>query len=188
MNFPQLYVNAWPIQVSCTKLGKSIFVPFLFSTIRPPKTCFLIQPNKMILSPMLDGLISPITAGHLEKICRKALLSVSGVCVFPSHLLVNFQESAIKVIGWEVTVSWITTLTLASLIILSSSAKGYAHPCGFKPQWFTFTKALSPSRCCLPSVCAHVVWPALAPRTFGQSFAGLLRGIIHLWGTLVVLE
>lgn len=76
-----------------------------FFTIRPPKTCFLIQPNKMILSPMLDGLISPITAGHLEKICKKALLSFSGVCVFPSHLLVNFQESAIKVIGWEVTVS-----------------------------------------------------------------------------------
>lgn len=148
--------------------------------------CFLIQPNKMILSPLLDGLISLITAGHLEKICKKAFLFFS--FVFPSHFLVNFQESAIKVIWWEVAVSWITTLTLASLIILSSSAKGYAHPCGFKPQWFTFTKALSPSRCCLPSVCAHVVWPAFALRTVGQSFAGLLQGIIHLWGTLVVLE
>lgn len=55
----------------------------------------------MILSPLLDGLVS-LTAGLLEKIYRKAF---SGVCDFPFHLLVNFQESAIKVIGWEVTVS-----------------------------------------------------------------------------------
>lgn len=111
----------------------------------------------MIHLPLLGVLISLFPTGHLEKIHIKTFLSFYGVCVFSFHLLVNFQKSAIKVI-WEVTVCWITTLTLASLIILSSSAKGYAHPCGFKPQWFTFTRALSPSHCCLPSICAHVVW------------------------------
>lgn len=29
-----------------------------------------------------------------------------------------------------------TALTLASLITLSSNAKGYIHPCGFGPHWF----------------------------------------------------
>lgn len=100
VNFPQMYVNTLPIKVSSSRLGKKHLFPSPFFTIRSPKT-FLIQPNKMILSPLLDGLIS-LTAGLLEKTYRKVF---SGVCDFPFHLLVNFQESAIKVIGWEVTVS-----------------------------------------------------------------------------------
>lgn len=50
-----------------------------------------------------------------------------------------------------------TALTLASLITLSSNAKGYIHPCGFGPHWFAFMKALSPFLWRLPSLCSHRV-------------------------------
>lgn len=40
-----------------------------------------------------------------------------------------------------------TALTLALLITLSSDAKGYIHPCGFRAHWFAFMKALSPFLC-----------------------------------------
>lgn len=62
---------------SSSRLGKRIFFPLPFYTIRSPTMCFLIQPHKMILSPLLDGLISLITAGYPEKICKKAFLSFS---------------------------------------------------------------------------------------------------------------
>ncbi len=61
-----------------------------------------------------------------------------------------------------------TALTLASLITLSSNAKGYIHPCGFRPHWFAFMKALSPFLCRLPSLCAHGVSSAFTQRTLGQ--------------------
>ncbi len=61
-----------------------------------------------------------------------------------------------------------TALTLASLITLSSNAKGYIHPCGFRPHWFAFMKALSPFLCRLPSLCAHGVSSAFTRRTLGQ--------------------
>lgn len=69
-------------------------------------------------------------------------------------------------------------LTLASLITLSSDAKGYTHPCGFRPQWFTFMKALSPFLCRLPSLCAHVVRSALTCRTFGQILLDCFMGYL----------
>lgn len=70
-----------------------------------------------------------------------------------------------------------TALTLASLITLSSSAKGYIHPCGFRPHCFAFMKALSPSLCRLPSLCSHSWF----------NFVGLLAGIVYLWGKVEVL-
>lgn len=60
-----------------------------------------------------------------------------------------------------------TALTLASLITVLN-AKGYIHPCGFRPHWFAFMEALSPFLCRLPSVCPHGVSSVFTGRTLGQ--------------------
>lgn len=59
-----------------------------------------------------------------------------------------------------------TALTLALLITLSSDAKGYIHPCGFRAHWFAFMKALSPFLC-PASVHMGLVF-AFTRRTLGQ--------------------
>lgn len=89
--------------------------------------------------------------------CRNTLLFHFWHLYFLSHLVLHSQKSALKQMGREAYCqdSWMIAPTLASLITLSSNAKGYTHPCGFRPQWFTFMKALSPFLCRLPSLCAR---------------------------------
>lgn len=79
-----------------------------------------------------------------------------------------------------------TTLTLASLITLSSNAKGYVHSCGFRLHWFAFMKALSPCRLPLPR-CSQGEFCFYTENT-GSVFVGLLAGTHYLWGRGETLE